>query len=43
MRYLGGVTDWMDIVWSKFQELVMDRIALGTETYLGHKVSSMTD
>ena len=27
MRWLNGITDWIDMTLSKFQELVMDREA----------------
>ena len=36
MRWLGGVTDSMDMTLSKFQEIVKDRKAWRAAVYCGH-------
>ena len=44
MRWLDGITDWMDMSLSKLRELVMDRQgSLECCTSWGHKKSDTTE
>ena len=43
MRWLGGVTDWIDTSFSKLQETVMDREAWVCHSPWGRKESDTTE
>ena len=43
MRWLDGITDSMDVSFSKLQELVMDRVAWRSVIHGGHKELDTTD
>ena len=43
MRWLDGITDWMEVSLSELQEMVMDREGLACCDSWGCKESDMTD
>ena len=43
MRWLDGITDSIDVSFSKLQELVMDRVAWYSAIHGGHKELDMTE